>query len=144
MNKPGCYAAAAILLLFTSIQTHATKTACLPQPIRTAIEQADTACGIKVVSVVRKGATIAGTKRPSLHSVCRAVDFTTKNVSCVYRVLASWPGKLSTDYHAVKHFHLDDGRYARFAHYQPKAKTKPKPKAKFKFISEHPYGKTHE
>jgi hypothetical protein len=91
-------------------------TACLPYQIKAALEKVNQACGITVISTHRPGARIAGTGHPSMHAVCRAADFTTKNPPCVLQALADWRGKLSTDYHRVRHFHIDDGSYARFAH----------------------------
>ncbi len=91
-------------------------TACLPYQIKAALEKANQACGITVISTHRPGARIAGTGHQSMHATCRAADFTTRNPPCVIQALADWRGKLSTDYHRVRHFHIDDGSYARFAH----------------------------
>ena len=96
---------------------HSASTACLPASIKAALGQADRACGIKIISTERRGAVIRGTGgSPSMHRWCRAADFTTSDPRCVLRALAEWPGKLSTDYARVRHFHIDDGSYARFAH----------------------------
>jgi hypothetical protein len=51
-----------------------------------------------------------------MHASCRAADFTSRDYACVYRTLADWPGKMSTDASRAKHVHIDDGRYARFVH----------------------------
>lgn len=91
-------------------------TACLPYPIKAALEKANQACGITVISAHRPGARIAGTGHVSKHASCHAADFTTPNPPCVLQALADWRGKLSTDYSRVRHFHIDDGSYARFAH----------------------------
>jgi hypothetical protein len=89
---------------------------CLPASIRAALARVDQACGIKIISTHRPGAMIAGTKHPSMHATCRAADFTSRDYACVYRELADWPGKLSTDAGRIGHVHIDDGRYARFSH----------------------------
>lgn len=91
-------------------------TSCLPYQIKAALEKANQACGITVISAHRPGARIAGTGHMSMHATCRAADFTTRNPPCVIQALSDWRGKLSTDYHRVRHFHIDDGSYARFAH----------------------------
>lgn len=91
-------------------------TSCLPYQIKAALEKANQACGITVISAHRPGARIAGTGHVSKHATCHAADFTTKNPPCVLLALSDWRGKLSTDYSRVRHFHIDDGSYARFAH----------------------------
>jgi hypothetical protein len=115
--------ALAIALFPIATRAHAASadaadTTCLPANIKAALAEADAACGIRVISTLRPGARIARTNRPSKHATCHAADFTSGNYDCVYRVLANWPGKLSTDPHRVKpqHVHIDDGRYARFEH----------------------------
>lgn len=91
-------------------------TGCLPSDIRGALARASAACGIKVISTFRPGARIAGNGQRSMHATCRAADFTTGSPACVLRVLSGWHGKLSTDYARMRHFHIDNGRQARFAH----------------------------
>lgn len=97
-------------------QARRVDTSCLPYQIKAALEKANAVCGITVISAYRPGARIAGTGHVSKHASCRAADFTTKNPPCVLQALADWRGKLSTDYGRVRHFHIDDGSYARFAH----------------------------
>ena len=90
---------------------------CLPPSIREALARAHASCGVHVISTLRRGAAIRGTGgSPSMHRYCRAADFTTPNPSCVLSTLRDWPGKLSTDYSRMQHFHIDDGSYARFVH----------------------------
>jgi len=89
---------------------------CLPASIKAALARANNACGIHVISTLRPGARIAGTGHRSMHARCRAADFTSAKYGCVYRVLAGWPGQLSTDARRMRHVHIDDGRYARFVH----------------------------
>jgi hypothetical protein len=99
-------------------------TTCLPGAIKAALTAANAACGITVISTRRPGARIAGTGRPSMHASCRAADFTSRDYGCVYRVLAGWPGKLSTDARRIGHVHIDDGRRARFAHGQARKRVR--------------------
>lgn len=109
----------ALLLVAMSVLTRAraeVSTSCLPSSIKAALAKANAACGIRVISTFRRGARIAGTRRVSMHASCRAADFTSRDYGCVYRALASWPGKMSIDAGRAKHVHIDDGRYARFEH----------------------------
>lgn len=89
---------------------------CLPASIIDALARTRVACGITVISTYRKNAMIAGTNHRSMHAVCRAADFTSRDYPCVYRVLDDWRGKLSNDPYSIGHVHIDDGPYARFAH----------------------------
>lgn len=91
-------------------------TSCLPAAIKAALVNVKAACGLTVISTRRPGARIAGSKRASMHASCRAADFTSRDYGCVYRALAAWRGKLSTDARRIGHVHIDDGRYARFEH----------------------------
>lgn len=75
------------------------------------------ACGSTVISGLRH-ARVAGSGRMSLHASGRAVDLR-GNPACIYRLLAGWPGGVSTDYGRVLHVHVslggrEDG--LRFAH----------------------------
>lgn len=79
--------------------------------------------GARLTSGYRKGARVAGSGRPSLHShyPSKAADLA-GNPTCIRAHLAKWPGGLSTDYAAVRHYHVSyapNGREwgARFAHY---------------------------
>lgn len=56
-------------------------------------------CGSKIVSTTRNWG-----KTPN-HPQGRAVDMR-GNPACIYRMLADWPGGVSTDYAAVKHVHF--------------------------------------
>lgn len=112
-------AIAVSLAALTASRARAADLSCLPGSVRAALARADAACGVKVVSTFRRGAAIAGTGgSPSMHRWCRAADFTTPQPSCVLATLADWPHALSTDYRAVKHFHIDDGAHVRFVHGQ--------------------------
>lgn len=78
--------------------------------------------GSKVTSAYRRGARVAGTRKASLHShyPSKAVDMA-GNPRCIKRMLAGWKGGLSTDYAAVRHYHVSYAPGsrewgARFAH----------------------------
>lgn len=78
--------------------------------------------GARLTSGYRRGARVAGSGRSSLHSryPSRAADLA-GNPSCIRKHLAAWPGGLSTDYSAVRHYHVSydpKGREwgMRFAH----------------------------
>ena len=109
-------AATTSALSLVSGVTHAHPTGCLPQMVRNALAKAEAACGITVISTLRRGARIAGTERPSKHASCRAAAFTSRDYGGVRRVLANYPGAMSTDPFAVGHVHIDDGKRLRFAH----------------------------
>jgi hypothetical protein len=87
------------------------------------------ACGSRLISGYRPGSRVAGSGRPSLHSVypARAADVS-GNASCIYAHLRGWEGGYSTDYGRVRHVHISysppgtgylAGRewHSRFAHY---------------------------
>lgn len=86
------------------------------EPLATKAREIVSVCGSKVVSTVRSwGAT------PN-HRQGKAVDLQ-GNPSCIYRLLAGWPGGVSTDYHTApggKHVHVSYSRRhewgLRFAH----------------------------
>ena len=84
--------------------------------VRNALAKADAACGITVISTLRAGARIAGSGHVSKHASCRAADFTSRNYSCVRRILADYPGAMSVDVASAGHVHIDDGQHLRFAH----------------------------
>lgn len=82
------------------------------------------ACNTKITSGYRRGARIAGSGRPSLHSTypSQAVDLV-GDPKCIYARLKNWPGGYSVDYAAVRHVHVSlssSGRErgARFVHYR--------------------------
>jgi hypothetical protein len=121
LTAAGIAAAVAIttgLAAMTASRAHAAPTmSCLPTSIQAALARANAACGITVISTLRRRATIKGTGgSPSMHRWCRAADFTSLQPSCVLATLSDWPGALSIDYAAVRHTHIDDGHYSRFRH----------------------------
>jgi len=90
-------------------------------PLADKAREIEGACGSRVISGVRRGARVAGTRRMSLHSVGRAVDIR-GNPRCAYAMLRDWPGGVSVDYGRVGHIHFSydphGGRemHARFSH----------------------------
>lgn len=79
--------------------------------------------GTRLTSSYRPGARVRGSGRPSLHSQypSKAADLA-GNPACIRKHLAGWKGGLSTDYAAVRHYHVSydpNGREwgRRFAHY---------------------------
>lgn len=80
--------------------------------------------GARLTSGHRPGARVRGSRRPSLHSVypSQAADLA-GNPSCIRARLEGWIGGASTDYAAVRHYHISyshpGGREfgARFTHY---------------------------
>lgn len=86
-----------------------------------------TSCpGSRLTSGYRRGARVRGSGRLSLHSQypSKAADLA-GNPGCIRKKLTGWPGGLSTDYTAVRHYHVSyapRGREwgMRFAHYRPR------------------------
>lgn len=83
----------------------------------------DACPGARLTSAHRPGARVRGSGRLSLHShyPAKAADMA-GNPACIVRHLAKWPGGLSTDYAAVRHYHISYAPKsrewgARFAHY---------------------------
>lgn len=103
-------------------------TAGLPGPLLAAIASVQRACpGFRVISAHRPNARVRGPGRRSLHAVGRAADIAGGNYACAYRVLAGFPGGVSTDPGRVRHIHLSyapGGQEwgARFRHYRPARK----------------------
>lgn len=93
-----------------------------PVPLQKMVATLQSECGARITSAYRPGARVAGSGRPSLHSVKKAVDLQARNPSCLYATLkkARYAGGYSTDYRAVNHLHMSWGgreHGARFAHY---------------------------
>jgi hypothetical protein len=97
--------------------------------LQSKVLEIESACGSHLISGYRPGARVAGSGRPSLHSVypARAADLS-GNPGCIYAHLHGWQGGYSTDYGRVRHVHVSysppgdgylGGRewHARFAHY---------------------------
>lgn len=93
-----------------------TRTACLPQKIKWALSDVERRFGkVLVVSTRRPGARINGTRRPSLHASCKAVDFRPANgkYGAVARYLRkTWRGGLGT--YSSGHIHIDTGPNLRW------------------------------
>lgn len=112
-------------------------TTCLPAPLKAWLQKVQNACpGFRVSSALRKNARVAGSGRRSLHASCKAADFVVKDWPCAQRVLAKFPGGVSTDPTTVRcngrlcpHIHVSyapKGREwgARFAHSGGKKRTR--------------------
>lgn len=88
-----------------------TSTNCLPGSLRAKLAEINRRYGtVVVVSTLRPGARIAGTRRPSLHATCQAVDF--RPARGTYGAVAShlrrsWSGGVGT--YASGHIHIDTG-----------------------------------
>jgi uncharacterized protein YcbK (DUF882 family) len=82
-------------------------TAGLPRPLVAAIRRVQATCpDFRVISAYRPGARVRGSGRLSLHARHRAADIAGGNYRCAYRVLANFPGGMTTDAWRAKHIHL--------------------------------------
>lgn len=105
-----------------AVPRNSVSTAGLPRPLVAAIHRVQAACpGFRVISAYRPGARIRGSGRLSLHARNKAADIAGGNYRCAYRVLAGFPGGMTTDAGRAKHIHLSwdpGGREwgLRFAH----------------------------
>lgn len=92
-----------------------------PAPLVEKARELESTCAATIISGFRPGARVAGSGRPSLHSVRRAIDMR-GGYSCMYAHLRDWPGGYSIDPGRVHHIHISyepGGREwgAHFAHY---------------------------
>jgi uncharacterized protein YcbK (DUF882 family) len=90
-----------------------TSRACLPASLKNALASVESHYGaVRVISTHRPGAFIAGTRHPSLHATCRAVDFHpapgTYGQVLAY-VRSHWKGGIGTYSGLSHHIHLDVG-----------------------------------
>lgn len=103
MKRVVLIAIALMLTLSTGAEARkrsgSTSLAGVVQPLADKARQIVATCGSKVVSTTRRWG-----KTPN-HREGRAVDVQ-GNPSCIYRMLADWPGGVSTDYNAVQHVHF--------------------------------------
>lgn len=110
-------AAASIGLLAAIIGTAGVAQACIPGDLESKLSQIRSQFGsIKVISTFRKGATIAGSGKPSYHASCRAVDFVPP--SGKYGAVVAWlhanhSGGVGT--YSSGHIHIDNGPHVRFS-----------------------------
>lgn len=70
---------------------------------------------VRVVSTCRRGATIAGTRRPSLHRYGKAIDFIAPagHKAAVVRWLRERSPGVTMTYYGMAHIHTDVGTYRR-------------------------------
>lgn len=92
-------------------QTASTDSACLPSSLRQALADVRGRFGsIQVVSTHRPGAVIAGSRKPSYHRNCQAVDFrppSGKYGAVAAYLKSTWSGGIGT--YASGHIHIDTG-----------------------------------
>ena len=89
----------------------------LVAPLRAKAQQMQSTCGAKIIST-RRHTYVRGSGRLSLHASGRAFDVR-GNPNCLRSLLVNWQGGASTDYYAVKHYHISWGgneHGLRFAH----------------------------
>lgn len=105
---------AALAVLATSALPAAKAEAeCIPGPLASKLKQIRAKFGpVQVISTFRKGATIAGSGRPSLHASCRAVDFNPPKGK--YNQVLSWlkanhGGGVGSYSCGMHHIHIDTG-----------------------------------
>lgn len=106
-----------LAVFFGARSAQAASLAGVTPPLAAKARQIVGACGSRVTSGVRH-TRAAGSRRLSLHASGRAVDLA-GNPRCIYRMLAGWPGGVSTDYGRVRHVHVSYGgreHGLRFAH----------------------------
>jgi uncharacterized protein YcbK (DUF882 family) len=106
---------ACFALTLTACQTSAVSTSldCTPSTLRTALADIEQRYGKpQIVSTYRKGAMIAGTKHPSYHASCRAVDFHPprgRYAETLSYLKANFDGGIGTYSGRMHHLHIDDG-----------------------------------
>lgn len=97
---------ATILLCFTSCHS----ASATPSSVSFALSQVAARCaGFQTLSTYRPRATVAGTRRASLHRYGLAVDFRVNNYGCAYAALSGWRHGLSLDAGRMRHIHISDG-----------------------------------
>ena len=89
---------------------------CLVPAARRLLAELETQFGaVRVVSTCRRGAVIAGTRRPSQHRYGKAIDFLAppgRKAEVVRWLREHSPGVTMT-YHRMNHIHTDVGHYRR-------------------------------
>ena len=89
---------------------------CLAPAARALLQRLEMRFGaVRVVSTCRRGATIAGTRRPSLHRYGKAIDFVAPagRKAAVVRWLRRHSPGVTMTYRGMKHIHTDVGTYRR-------------------------------
>jgi len=91
---------------------------CMPASTRSMLDKVSSMYGaVTVISAHRPGAVIAGTRRPSYHASCRAVDFNPARgtYGAVMQYLRNnWVGGLGSYSGHFHHIHIDTGPNVRF------------------------------
>lgn len=108
------------IMLSTGVANAANVPSCTPSSIKSILSRVESLYGpIIVISAYRPNARIAGTRRPSYHASCRAIDFHPARGS--YRQVINYlrrnhDGGLGTYSVYLHHIHIDNGPYIRFHH----------------------------
>jgi len=91
--------------------------ACLNAQTRAVLAQVEARFGpVKVVSTCRRGAVIAGTRRPSMHRYGMAVDFEASGrKAAIVQWLRSNNSGMVMTYARSGHIHFDTGSYRSYA-----------------------------
>jgi hypothetical protein len=91
-----------------------TSRSCLTGAARALLNRLEAQFGaVRLVSTCRRGATIAGTRRPSMHRYGKAIDFVApagRKAAMVRWLRDNSPGVTMT-YHGMDHIHTDVGPY---------------------------------
>jgi hypothetical protein len=94
--------------------TGSTNRNCLTSAARALLSRLEARFGaVRIVSTCRRGATIAGTRRPSMHRYGKAIDFVApsgQKAAMVRWLRDNSPGVTMT-YHGMDHIHTDVGPY---------------------------------
>jgi len=88
--------------------------ACVPDSLKAVLSEIEQKFGpVRVISTHRPGATIAGSRKASLHRDCRAVDFVPPRGSrrAVIASLRADPRVQGLGLYRSGHIHIDNGPY---------------------------------
>jgi hypothetical protein len=94
---------------------------CLPLSIKQQLTYIGRTYGpVTIISGYRPGARIAGTRRPSYHASCQAVDFKVRGKGAQSRAVQylkkNWSGGVGTYSGCMSHVHIDTGYPVRYHH----------------------------
>jgi uncharacterized protein YcbK (DUF882 family) len=96
--------------IFKKYQAAHTNRSCLTAQTRSILSALEARVGqVKIISTCRKGAVIAGTRRPSFHRYGMAVDFSTRNKAAAIAFLKTQPVLVMT-YARMSHVHFNTGQ----------------------------------
>lgn len=93
---------------------------CTPADLRSIMHRLSRNVGtLRVISGHRPGARIAGTRKPSYHASCRALDFHPPAGTysrAVSFLRSNWDGGIGTYSGRLHHIHIDNGPSVKFHH----------------------------